>query len=166
MRAVFYKQDFKRNSRNTKGLFFIICFRVTNLFTRNVVLKIIGIPIRLLYVFFIQWVLGIDISCKTFIGEGFVLFHGQGLIVNENVIIGKNVTLRHNTTIGNAASGGKCPVIEDGVNVGANCVIIGNVRIGKQSLIGAGSVVVKDVPANSVAVGNPAKVVNTTAVIV
>jgi len=161
MAPIFYKQDFIRNKKNTKGLLFVICFRVCNFFSRNIFLKIIGIPFRILYVFFIQWGMGIDVIASTSIGKGLVVFHGQGLIVNGDTVIGDNVTLRHNTTIGNAREGSKCPVIENNVDIGANCVVIGNITIGANSVVGAGSVVVKSIPPNSVVVGNPAKVIKT-----
>ncbi|WP_298488567.1 hypothetical protein [uncultured Maribacter sp.] len=153
------KADFLVNKKNTKGLLFIILFRVSQFFTKNLILKIIGLPIRVFYKFFVEWVLGIEIPDTTCVGEGFKVLHGQGLVVNNNALIGKYVTLRHNTTIGNSKSGGKSPVIGDNVVVGANTVIIGEINIGENSIVGAGSVVIKDVPPNSIVVGNPARVV-------
>lgn len=153
--------ELNRYRGNHKGLFFVICFRITYFFANNKFLRIIGFPIWLLYRLVFNWILGIDIYERTQIGKGFVVWHGIGLIVHPSTIIGNNVTLRHNTTIGVAKSGGRAPVLEDGVNVGPNVVIIGNVRIGENAIIGAGAVVVSDIPANSVAVGNPARVVST-----
>ncbi|SDM55372.1 serine O-acetyltransferase [Kriegella aquimaris] len=155
------KADFSSNKNNTKGLMFIILFRVSHFFTLNIGLKIIGIPVRILYKIFVEWVLGIEIPDTTFIGGGLKVLHGQGLIVNSHTKIGNFVTLRHNTTIGNSKPGGKSPIIDDYVDVGANCVVIGDVKIGKNSIIGAGSVVVKSVPPNSIVVGNPAHVIKT-----
>ena len=71
--------------------------------------------------------------------------------------IGKNFTCLQCTTIGKKDN--VKPVIGDNVTLGANVVVIGNVRIGNNVMIGAGSVVVKDIPNNSIAVGNPAKVI-------
>ena len=144
---------------NSKGLVFIVCFRIAHFFTTNTVLYIIGCPIWILYRFIFNWILGIDIHERTHIGRSFVIWHGVGLVVNPDTIIGNNVTLRNNTTIGNAHRGGKSPVLCDGVNIGPNCAVIGNITIGENSIIGAGSVVVKDVEPNTVVAGNPAIVI-------
>ena len=143
---------------NSKGIIFLIAFRISNTFTKNKMTKIIGFPIRILYKLIIQWILGIDIEDSTNIGSSFNVYHGQSLIINKDVIIGNNVIVRHNTTIGNARKGGGCPIIENNVEIGANSVIIGKITIGHHSIIAAGSVVINDVPPNSLVAGNPAKV--------
>lgn len=142
---------------NTKGTIFFFFFRLSSFFSRNKVLKIIGFPIRFFYKFMFQWLFGIDIPDSTKIGNGFNVFHGQGLIINSDTLIGENVVVRQNTTIGNSKLGSGSPVIEDNVQIGANCVLIGEITIGENSIIGAGSVVVKNVEKNSLVAGNPAK---------
>lgn len=149
----------KSYKKNTKSRYIVFWFRLSKYFTRNLFLKIIGIPLRLLYKLHVQWVLGVDIPDTTQVGENLTIFHGQGLVVHCNAIIGNNVTLRHNTTIGNAKSNGGCPIIGNNVEVGANSVIIGEISIGNNSIIAAGSVVVKDVPENVIVAGNPAIVI-------
>ena len=144
---------------NTKGKFFLFFFRISSFFLRNKALRIIGLPVRALYAFLIQWVMGIDIFDATRIGVGFNVYHGQGLVVNKKAVIGDFVTVRHNTTIGNARKNGGSPVIGNHVDIGANVVIIGEIKIGDNAVIAAGSVVIKDVPPNTIVAGNPAKVV-------
>jgi len=151
--------DIKANRRNTKALFLVIFLRVSSFFSKVLILRVIGFPIRVLYKLIVQWVLGCDINDRTKIEPGLQIYHGQGLIVNEDTIIGKNVILRQNTTIGLARPLGKSPVIMDNVDIGANSAIIGDIVIGNNSIIGAGSVVVKDVKPYSIVGGNPAKLI-------
>jgi serine acetyltransferase len=151
--------DFIKNKNNTKGLIIISCLRLSNIFTRSRLLKILGFPIRFVYKLTIQWIIGCDIPDTTRIGPGCVIFHGQGLVINSAVLIGANCTLRQNTTIGVSRQDGGCPIIGNNVDIGANTVIIGEICVGDFAVIGAGSVITKNIPAYSVCVGNPGRVI-------
>ena len=102
-------------------------------------------------------VIGVDIPYQVQIGEGLKISHPCGIVINENAVIGNNVWIRCNTVIGNDILSNKAPVIGDNVSIGANVCIIGSVKIGNNSIIGAGTVVVRDVPPFSVVVGNPGR---------
>lgn len=90
------------------------------------------------------------------IGEGCLFQHnGVGCVISEKAVIGKNCMLYQHVTVG--ALGGS-PIIEDDVLIGANAVLLGNITVHKGAKIGAGAVVLCDVPGGATAVGVPAKV--------
>ncbi|WP_313504615.1 serine acetyltransferase [Kaistella carnis] len=96
----------------------------------------------------------IDINTK--LGKGVQLAHPYSTILNAERI-GDNLYINHLVTIG--GKNGKRPVIGNDVQLHANCCIIGGVQIGDRAIIGAGAVVVKDVPSDCFAVGNPARII-------
>ncbi|MDK0864098.1 serine acetyltransferase [Clostridium perfringens] len=91
------------------------------------------------------------------IGENTLLgYSGLGIVIHKNAVIGKNCVISQNVTIGGTQGQKNVPVIEDNVEIGAGANIIGNVRIGSGAVIGAGAVVISDIPKNAIAVGVPA----------
>ncbi|MCL7027417.1 hypothetical protein MKW94_023730 [Papaver nudicaule] len=104
-------------------------------------------------------VFGVDIHPCAKIGHGILLDHATGVVIGETSVVGNNVSILHNVTLGGTGnvSGDRHPKIGDGVLIGACTSILGNVKIGEGAKIGAGSVVLKDVPARTTAVGNPAR---------
>ncbi|MBW4651840.1 MAG: serine acetyltransferase [Kaiparowitsia implicata GSE-PSE-MK54-09C] len=157
-------QDWDKNKKTSlKSRLVLVLFRTAQyLQALPKVCRPISISSRFIYQILVEWILGIEIPYDTQIGEGLTIQHGQGIVVNHRTIIGKNCILRNSTTIGNKqlsdGSYSKSPVIGDGVDIGANVVIIGPILIGENAIIGAGSIVVKDVPENAVVAGNPARI--------
>lgn len=109
----------------------------------------------------ISEVFAVDIHPGAKIGHGILLDHATGIVIGETAVIGNDVTILHSVTLGGTGkvTGDRHPKIFDGVLIGAGTKILGNVRIGEGAKIGAGSIVLKDVPPYSTAVGNPAKLV-------
>lgn len=152
-------QDSAINKGNTKGKVIAIFFRIASYCYTHQLLSILCFPYLLFYKYIIQVFFSLELPYETRIGKGLKIYHGIALVVHENTLIGKNCVMRQSTTIGNAWPDGKCPIIGDNVEIGCNVCIIGNVIIGDNVIIGAGSVIVKDIPANSVVVGNPSRII-------
>ncbi|MSS62664.1 serine O-acetyltransferase EpsC [Velocimicrobium porci] len=104
---------------------------------------------------------GIEIHPGAVIGKGLFIDHGNGVIIGETTIIGDNVTLYQGVTLGGTGKeqGKRHPTIEDNVMISAGAKVLGSFRVGKNSKIGAGSVVLTEVPPNSTVVGVPGRVV-------
>lgn len=118
--------------------------------------RIAAVPATKLYRLYSLHLIGMDVPAETRIGPGLVVFHGIGLVVHPATRIGEGVVLRQNTTIG-AKEGGAAPSLGDGVDVGANSVVLGGISLGERCVVGAGSVVVHDVAPGDVVAGNPAR---------
>lgn len=102
-------------------------------------------------------------ECNYIEGGGLYFEHSFSTIVRAKYV-GEGCVFRQNTTIGTKATNKPldAPIIKDGVDFGANVICIGDITIGSHAVIGAGSVVVKDVPDYAIVVGNPAKVIGYT----
>lgn len=104
---------------------------------------------------------GIEIHPGATIGKGFFIDHGTGTIIGETTEIGDNVTLYQGVTLGGTGKekGKRHPTIGNNVMISAGAKVLGSIKVGDNSKIGAGSVVLKEVPPNSTVVGIPGRVV-------
>lgn len=109
----------------------------------------------------ISEVFAVDIHPAARIGRGLLIDHGTSIVIGETAVVEDNVSMLHEVTLGGTGkeTGDRHPKIRRGVLIGAGAKILGNVEIGECSKIGAGSVVLDDVPPHSTAAGVPAKVV-------
>ena len=106
---------------------------------------------------------GIEIHPAATIGKGFFIDHGMGVVIGETAEIGDYVTLFQGVTLGGTGKdrGKRHPTVGNHVVVGAGAKILGGIRIGDNVKVGANSVVLKSVPANSTVTGVPARVIKT-----
>ena len=104
---------------------------------------------------------GIEIHPAATIGKGFFIDHGTGVVIGETTEIGDNVTIYQGVTLGGTGKeiGKRHPTIGDNVMIGSGAKVLGPIKIGNNSKVAAGAVVLNDVPSDSTAVGVPARIV-------
>lgn len=104
---------------------------------------------------------GVDIHPAAAIGRGILIDHGTGIVIGETTRIGDNVSILQDVTLGGTGKerGDRHPKIGDGVLIAAGAKVLGNIEIGEGAKIGAGSVVLRPVPAHCTAVGVPARAI-------
>ncbi len=109
----------------------------------------------------ISEVFGVDIHPGARIGKGLMVDHAHSVVIGETAVVGDDVSMLHSVTLGGTGKedGDRHPKIGNGVMVGAGAKVLGNIRVGDNSKIAAGSVVLADVPPRSTVAGVPAKVV-------
>ena len=103
----------------------------------------------------------VDIHPAATLGQGILLDHATGLVIGETAVVGKNVSILQSVTLGGTGKdeGNRHPKIGDGVLISAGAKILGNICVGAGAKVGAGSVVLEDVPAHTTVAGVPAKIV-------
>ena len=108
-----------------------------------------------------RFLTGIEIHPGATIGERFFIDHGMGVVIGETAEIGDNVMVYQGVTLGGTSTRRvkRHPTLRDNVTVGAGAKVIGGITVGENSQIGAGSVVVTNVPANATVVGVPGHIV-------
>jgi len=109
-----------------------------------------------------RFLTGIEIHPGAVIGRRFFIDHGMGVVIGETAVIGDDVTLYHGVTLGGTSwvKGKRHPTLEDGVVIGAGAQILGPITVGARAKVGSNAVVVKNVPAGTTAVGNPARIID------
>src|SRR3954447_16668654 len=110
---------------------------------------------------FARWLTGIEIHPGAKIGRRLFIDHGMGVVIGETSIVGDDVTLYQGVTLGGTGKehGKRHPTLEDNVVVGGGAKILGNIIVGKNCRIGAGSVVLRNVPENSTVLGVPGPII-------
>ena len=109
----------------------------------------------------ISEVFNLDIHPAAVIGHGIMIDHAHSIVIGETAVVGNNVSMLHSVTLGGTGKqdDDRHPTIGDGVMISAGAKLIGDITIGEGTKIGAGSLVLKSMPAHATVVGVPASVV-------
>jgi serine O-acetyltransferase len=138
------------------GLHAVWCYRITHwIWTHHLLL--LGRWLSQV----VRFYTGIEIHPGAVIGRRLFIDHGMGVVIGETVVVGDDVTLYQGVTLGgtSAEPGKRHPTIEDHVVIGDGAKVLGNITVGKNCRIGAGSVVLRNVPENSTVVGVPGHII-------
>jgi serine O-acetyltransferase len=123
-----------------------------------VVRKAFSLLYKVLYKF-VQVITGIEFPCEVKVGKNFVIDHFGGIVVSGYARFGDNCRIRSGVVVGLSRVEDPCaPVCGDNVDIGTGAKLLGRISVGDNVQIGANSVVTRDVPSNSIAVGVPARV--------
>jgi serine O-acetyltransferase len=137
----------------SQGFQALIVYRFFNWCHRH---KIPAQPFRFFIERFVEITTGISLPAQCTIGRGFRIHHFGGIIFHSGVELGDHCTVYHDVTIGDRGGSGPAPRLGNSIIVGAGAKLIGDIRIGDNCIIGANAVVTKDMPPDTIAVGNPA----------
>ncbi|WP_183269848.1 colanic acid biosynthesis acetyltransferase WcaB [Buttiauxella sp. A111] len=155
-------EDLRANSWSLRPCCMVLAYRIAHFCSvwrkKSVINNLWAAPIILLYRFFTECLFGYEIQAGATIGRRFTIHHGYAVVINKFVVAGDDFTIRHGVTIGNRGKSLACPVIGNGVELGANVVIIGDITLGNNVIVGAGSVVLDNVPDDALVVGQKAQI--------
>ena len=156
-------EDLRANSWSLRPCCMVTAYRIAHFCSvwrkKNVLNNLWAAPVLVLYRIITECFFGYEIQAAATIGRRFTIHHGYAVVINKNVVAGDDFTIRHGVTLGNRGPNSlDCLTLGNGVELGANVVIIGGIRIGNNVTVGAGSVVLDDVPDNALVVGEKARV--------
>ncbi|MBP2856850.1 serine acetyltransferase [Dickeya oryzae] len=141
-----------------KSKLVILLFRLSTIWqSSNLLLKIVSLPFVILNKVINEWVFCVEIPHRTQIGFGLKIYHPHCIVLNADVVIGDNCTLRQGVTIGSVVNRDgqvtESPVLGNQVELGANAILLGDITVGDNVKVGAGTVVTKSLAENKVVVG-------------
>jgi serine acetyltransferase len=162
------REDARANRGNPKGLLAVASYRIAHA-VHLAGPRALRFPVNLAHRLLTEVALGTELPASMVAGRRLQIWHCTGLVVHAGTRLGDDVVLRHNTTIGTVGAVGEerdesaAPIIGDRVDIGTSALVLGPVTVGDDAVIGAGAVVVRDVPAGATVVGNPARAIGTAA---
>jgi serine O-acetyltransferase len=151
-----YERDWTR-----QGLWVMVVYRFGN-WRYGIRNRVLRIPFSMAYKLMkvlSEILTGIELPCEAKLGRRFRIDHFGGIVISGDAVFGDDCVIRNGVTVGLRITGQRgAPVIGNRVDIGAGAKVLGSIQIGDDVAIGANAVVITDVPANSIAVGVPAKI--------
>jgi serine O-acetyltransferase len=157
------REDWRTHERQwtRQGLWVMVVYRFGN-WRYGIRSRALRLPFSILYKFLkllSEILTGIDLPCEAKLGRRFRIDHFGGIVISGDAVFGDDCVIRNGVTVGLRHTGHRgAPVIGNRADIGAGAKVLGSIRIGDDVAIGANAVVITDVPADSIAVGVPAKI--------
>ena len=157
------REDWRTHERQwtRQGLWVMVVYRFGN-WRYGIRSRVLRLPFSILYKFLkllSEILTGIDLPCEAKLGRRFRIDHFGGIVISGDAVFGDDCVIRNGVTVGLRHTGHRgAPVIGNRADIGAGAKVLGSIHIGDDVAIGANAVVITDVPANSIAVGVPAKI--------
>jgi putative colanic acid biosynthesis acetyltransferase WcaB len=150
-------QDWSSNQSRLESQIILAWFRLVQYLRKNLPFlgRLANVPYRIVVSIFI----GVELPASLTIGPRVKLYHPHNIVIHRDAVIGTDCLIRHGVTIGTKSieSGveSRAPILHDNIELGASCILVGDIEISSNCVIGAGAVITKSLPEGSVAVGNP-----------
>lgn len=157
------REDWRTYERqwSRQGMWVMVVYRFGN-WRYRIRSRVVRMPFSMIYKVLkvlSEILTGIELPCEVKLGRRFRIDHFGGIVISGDVVFGDDCVIRNGVTVGLRHTGQRgAPVIGNRVDIGAGAKVLGSIRIGDDVAIGANAVVITDVPANSIAVGVPAKI--------
>ncbi len=155
------RADWRVNRLDGHSLVIVTLFRLAQAASaQRSGMRLLALPVLVVYKLVVEWLLTVDLPVRTRVGPGLSLDHAYGIVVHPDAVLGSGCVLIQGVTIGQKSTTGeqRAPMIGNDVTFGANASALGPIHIGDGARIGAGAVVLQNVPAGATAVGVPARV--------
>jgi serine acetyltransferase len=154
-------QDWSANRTRLESQLILAFFRSVQYLRQSA--PILGYMANVPYRIIVSAIVGVEIPPTISVGPRLKLYHPHNIVIHRDAVIGADCLIRHGLTVGTKrfedGTESRAPIVGDHVEFGASSILIGDIEVSNNCIIGAGAVVTKSVPEGSVAVGNPSRLI-------
>jgi putative colanic acid biosynthesis acetyltransferase WcaB len=157
-------QDWTANRTRLDSQLILAFFRFVQYLRQSA--PILGYIVNVPYKLIVSTIVGVELPPTLRVGPRLKLYHPHNIVIHRDAVVGADCLIRHGLTIGTKlledGSESRAPIVGDHVEFGASSILIGDIEVSSNCIIGAGAVVTKSVPEGSVAVGNPFRLIRSS----